>query len=125
MHQCYAKSILLTLMRFSIFTKNSVFISLLDPFRNHELLKQLSKYDISALSLDMIPRITRAQKMDVLSSQASLAGYVAIVKASAMLPKVLPMMMTPCGNNFSIKKFYHRCRCSGTSSYYNSKTIRS
>ena len=77
--------------------KNSIWISLLDPFRNNDLFKQFNTNHISSLALDMIPRITRAQKMDVLSSQASLAGYVAVLKASAMLPKVLPMMMTPAG----------------------------
>jgi NAD(P) transhydrogenase subunit alpha len=57
----------------------------------------LVEKNISAISMEMIPRITRAQKMDVLSSQANLAGYVAVILAAERLDKILPMMMTPAG----------------------------
>ena len=61
------------------------------------ILKPDSAEDIQAVSLEMIPRTTLAQKMDVQSSQTSLAGYVAVLNAAARLPKILPMMVTPAG----------------------------
>jgi len=75
----------------------SIYISLLDPFSERELIDRFVKNNISAISMEMIPRITRAQKMDVLSSQANLAGYVAVILAAERLDKILPMMMTPAG----------------------------
>jgi NAD(P) transhydrogenase subunit alpha len=72
-------------------------IRLLDPFNERELIDMFVKKNISAISMEMIPRITRAQKMDVLSSQANLAGYVAVILAAERLDKILPMMMTPAG----------------------------
>jgi NAD(P) transhydrogenase subunit alpha len=73
------------------------YISLLDPFNERELIDMFVTKNISAISMEMIPRITRAQKMDVLSSQANLAGYVAVILAAERLDKILPMMMTPAG----------------------------
>lgn len=79
-------------------TKTSVCcISFLDPFNAHEHIKWLQETGRSALSVEMIPRSSRCQKMDALSSQASLAGYVMVAKAMSTLPKVFPMMMTPAG----------------------------
>ena len=72
-------------------------ISLLDPFNEKELIKSLAQQKVTTVSLEMIPRTTLAQKMDVLSSQANLAGYVAVVIAAERLDKILPMMMTPAG----------------------------
>lgn len=72
-------------------------LSYLDPFNEKELLNKMAKAGIRAVSLEMIPRTTLAQKMDVQSSQTSLAGYVAVVNAAAKLPKILPMMVTPSG----------------------------
>lgn len=74
-----------------------IYISLLDPFNEREIIDQFMVRGISAISMEMIPRITRAQKMDVLSSQANLAGYAAVIIASERLDKILPMMMTPAG----------------------------
>ncbi len=74
-----------------------IYISLLDPFNERELIDRFVTKNISAISMEMIPRITRAQKMDVLSSQANLAGYVAVILAAERLDKILPMMMTPAG----------------------------
>jgi len=74
-----------------------IYISLLDPFNERELIDQFIARGVSAISMEMIPRITRAQKMDVLSSQANLAGYAAVILASERLDKILPMMMTPAG----------------------------
>lgn len=75
----------------------AVHISLLDPFNESALIDSLAARGVSAVSLELIPRTTRAQKMDVLSSQANLAGYVAVILAAERLPKILPMMMTPAG----------------------------
>ncbi|MBR1862854.1 MAG: NAD(P) transhydrogenase subunit alpha [Ruminococcus sp.] len=72
-------------------------LSYLDPFNEKELLGEMAKSGVQAVSLEMIPRTTLAQKMDVQSSQTSLAGYCAVVNAAAKLPKILPMMMTPSG----------------------------
>ena len=77
--------------------EGSVYVSLLDPFNEPELVETLMNKRITAISMEMIPRITRAQKMDVLSSQANLAGYVAVIIAAERLDKIFPMMMTPAG----------------------------
>lgn len=77
--------------------KDALHISYLDPFNEKELLKKFADNGIQAVSLEMIPRTTLAQKMDVQSSQASLAGYVAVLNAAARIPKIFPMMMTPAG----------------------------
>ncbi len=78
-------------------TPGCIYISLLDPFNERELIDQFIARGVSAISMEMIPRITRAQKMDVLSSQANLAGYAAVIIATERLDKILPMMMTPAG----------------------------
>jgi NAD(P) transhydrogenase subunit alpha len=74
-----------------------IHISYMDPFNNTELVRQFVAGKVSGISLEMIPRTTIAQKMDVLSSQANLAGYVAVIMAAKRLKKVLPMMMTAAG----------------------------
>ncbi|MCQ2408459.1 MAG: NAD(P) transhydrogenase subunit alpha [Oscillospiraceae bacterium] len=76
---------------------DTLHLSYLDPFNEKELLRDFAKSGVQAVSLEMIPRTTLAQKMDVQSSQTSLAGYVAVVNAAARLPKILPMMVTPSG----------------------------
>lgn len=77
--------------------KGSIHISFLDPFNETELVDAFSAAGITSISMEMIPRTTRAQKMDALSSQASLAGYAMVVLAADRLDKILPMMMTPAG----------------------------
>ncbi len=77
--------------------KGALHLSYLDPFNEKKLLGEMAKAGIQAVSLEMIPRTTLAQKMDVQSSQTSLAGYTAVVNAAARLPKILPMMVTPSG----------------------------
>lgn len=77
--------------------KGSIHISFLDPFNERALVRELAACRISAVSMEMIPRTTLAQKMDALSSQANLAGYIAVIIAAERLPKILPMMMTPAG----------------------------
>ncbi len=77
--------------------KGALHISYLDPFNEAALIAAFEKAGVSAISMEMIPRTTKAQKMDVLSSQASLAGYVAVILAQEKLKKIFPMMMTPAG----------------------------
>lgn len=72
-------------------------VGLYQPLSRRSWIEDLANAGVSVLSLDAIPRITRAQAMDVLSSQASLAGYQAVVKAASLLPRVFPMMMTAAG----------------------------
>lgn len=74
-----------------------LYIGHLDPFRNTELVALLAKAGISAISMELIPRTTLAQKMDALSSQANLAGYEAVIVAAERLLKIFPMMSTPAG----------------------------
>ncbi len=75
----------------------SIHLSFLDPFNNRALVDALATHRVSALSLEMIPRTTLAQKMDALSSQANLGGYVAVLLAADALPRIFPMMITPAG----------------------------
>jgi len=77
--------------------RGSIHVSFLDPFNETELVARLAKGGISAVSLEMLPRITRAQKMDALTSQANLAGYVAVIVGAAHSTKIFPMMMTAAG----------------------------
>jgi NAD(P) transhydrogenase subunit alpha len=79
--------------------KGALHISMLDPYNNKSLVEAYASAGVDAVSLEMIPRTTLAQKMDVLSSQASLAGYVAVIKAADRLDRILPMMMTPAGDS--------------------------
>jgi len=81
----------------SLLKKNSIHISFLDPFNEAELVQQFAQNNINAISVEMIPRTTRAQKMDALSSQANLAGYVTVILAAERLDKIFPMLMTPAG----------------------------
>lgn len=83
----------------------SLHASFLDPFNETELIDALCARNVSAISMEMIPRSTRSQKMDALSSQANLAGYVMVLKAASYLPSILPMMMTPAGTLKPAKVF--------------------
>ena len=83
----------------------TVVIGHLDPFFNEALVTKLANANLTALSVEMIPRTSRAQKMDALSSQASLAGYAMVMKAANTLPSILPMMMTPSGTIKPAKVF--------------------
>ena len=85
--------------------EGAVFIGLLDPFQSPELIQALAARGLSAISMEMVPRSTRAQKMDVLSSQASLAGYASVIVAAAQSGKIFPMMMTPAGTIKPVKVF--------------------
>ena len=82
-----------------------IHISYLDPFNEQELVQALKERGVTSLSMEMIPRSTRSQKMDALSSQANLAGYVVVLQAAAHLPRIFPMMMTPAGTLKPAKVF--------------------
>ena len=75
----------------------AIHVSYLDPYNERDLVDTMAKQGVNAISMEMIPRTTRAQKMDALSSQANLAGYVMVLLAAEKLDRILPMMMTPAG----------------------------
>ncbi len=77
--------------------RGAIHISYLDPFNERELVAALQEQGVTSISMEMIPRTTRSQKMDALSSQANLAGYVMVIEAAKHLPRIFPMMMTPAG----------------------------
>ena len=78
-------------------TKGQILVGVLNPYTNEKKLKEISDKDIDCFSLELLPRITRAQSMDILSSQANLAGYKAVVDSFAYFQKAIPMMMTAAG----------------------------
>ncbi len=80
-------------------------LALLSPARNGPLLAQLAARNVTALALELVPRITRAQSMDVLSSQSTVAGYKAVLIGAAALPKFLPMLTTAAGTVSPAKVF--------------------
>ncbi len=77
--------------------KGALVISIMDPYGNEAALKTLADTGVTAFAMELMPRITRAQSMDVLSSQANLAGYRAVIDASAEYGRAFPMMMTAAG----------------------------
>jgi H+-translocating NAD(P) transhydrogenase subunit alpha len=85
--------------------QGSIHISFLDPFNEPDLIQKLAAQKVSAISMEMIPRITRAQKMDALTSQANLAGYVAVLLAADNLNRIFPMMTTAAGTIMATKVF--------------------
>ncbi|MDH3809101.1 MAG: NAD(P) transhydrogenase subunit alpha [Desulfuromonadales bacterium] len=101
----------------------SIHISHLDPFNEQELIKTLKDRQVSAISMEMIPRTTRAQKMDALSSQASLSGYVMLLQAANRLNRILPMMMTPSGTIKPAKVFVIGAGVAGLQSIATAKRL--
>ena len=77
--------------------EGSCLVSQLNPFINHDLVKKLASRNISTFCLELIPRTTYAQSMDVLSSQATVSGYRAVLNAATHMGKFFPMLMTPAG----------------------------
>lgn len=86
-----------TLDQISLMKEGAIHISFLDPFNESELVEAFVKARVTSISMELVPRITRAQKMDALSSQANLGGYAAVIEASKCLAKAFPMMMTAAG----------------------------
>jgi H+-translocating NAD(P) transhydrogenase subunit alpha len=85
--------------------KGAMVIAIMDPFGNDEALRAMADAGIVAFAMELLPRITRAQGMDVLSSQANLAGYRAVVDAASEFGRTLPMMMTAAGTVPATKVF--------------------
>ena len=83
--------------KISIIKEKQTVIGIFDPYKNKDKIKNLSKKNINIFSLELLPRITRAQSMDVLSSQANLAGYKAVIESFSNFERVIPMMMTAAG----------------------------
>ena len=81
----------------SLIKENQIIVGVLNPYINKEKLENLAKKKINLFSLELLPRITRAQSMDILSSQANLAGYKAVIESFANFEKAVPMMMTAAG----------------------------
>jgi len=84
---------------------NAIHASLLDPFNERDLVQKFAERGVSAISMEFIPRTTRAQKMDVLSSQANLGGYEAVILAARYANKIFPMMTTAAGTILPSKVF--------------------
>ena len=85
--------------------KGAAVIAMMDPYGRNDEIRQMADAGISALAMEFMPRITRAQAMDVLSSQANLAGYQAVIDAAAEYDRALPMMMTAAGTVAAAKIF--------------------
>jgi NAD(P) transhydrogenase subunit alpha len=87
------------------YKKGALVFALMDPYGNDAALKAMADAGVTAFAMELMPRITRAQSMDVLSSQANLAGYRAVIDASAEYGRALPMMMTAAGTVPAAKIF--------------------
>ena len=83
--------------KISYIKENQTLIGIFNPYDNKEKIDLLTKKKVNVLSLELLPRITRAQSMDILSSQANLAGYKAVIESFANFEKAIPMMMTAAG----------------------------
>jgi NAD(P) transhydrogenase subunit alpha len=85
--------------------KGALVLGIMDPYGNEAALKQIADAGLVAFAMELMPRITRAQSMDVLSSQANLAGYRAVIDAAEQYGRALPMMMTAAGTVPAAKVF--------------------
>jgi len=94
-----------TLAEIAKLKPGAIHASLLDPFNEQELVQKFAQQGVSAISMEFIPRTTRAQKMDVLSSQANLGGYEAVILAARYSNKIFPMMTTAAGTILPAKVF--------------------
>jgi H+-translocating NAD(P) transhydrogenase subunit alpha len=87
------------------YKRGALVIAIMDPYGNETALAELAKAGVTAFAMELMPRITRAQAMDVLSSQANLAGYRAVIDGAADYGRALPMMMTAAGTVPATKVF--------------------
>ena len=83
--------------KISLIKENQTLIGILNPYINKKKIEDLAKIKVNTFSLELLPRITRAQSMDILSSQSNLAGYKAVIESFANFEKAVPMMMTAAG----------------------------
>jgi NAD(P) transhydrogenase subunit alpha len=89
----------------SLLKPGCIQVSFLDPFNERQIVEHLASAGASAISMEMIPRTTIAQKMDALSSQANLSGYVAVILAARYCQRIFPMMITPAGTIKPLRVF--------------------
>jgi NAD(P) transhydrogenase subunit alpha len=89
----------------SDYKKGALVVAIMDPYGNDAALKQIAATGVVAFAMELMPRITRAQSMDVLSSQSNLAGYRAVIDAAEQYSRALPMMMTAAGTVPAAKVF--------------------
>jgi NAD(P) transhydrogenase subunit alpha len=89
----------------ALIPEGAILISLMRPGQNNGLAASLSSRKVSGLALELVPRITRAQSMDVLSSQATIVGYKAVLMGAEHMPKFMPMLTTAAGNITPAKAF--------------------
>ena len=92
-------------MELSAYKKGALVIAIMDPYGHEAALQALARAGVIAFAMELMPRITRAQSMDVLSSQANLAGYRAVIDGAAEFGRALPMMMTAAGTVPATKVF--------------------
>ena len=90
---------------FDSLRSGQILIGLCDPFADPSLMSELARRNVTCFALELLPRTTRAQSMDVLSSMASIAGYKAVLLAAESLPRMFPMMMTAAGTITPAKVF--------------------
>ncbi|MFW5883492.1 MAG: Re/Si-specific NAD(P)(+) transhydrogenase subunit alpha [Verrucomicrobiota bacterium] len=103
--------------------QGALHLSFLDPFNEKPLLDRFAAQGVSAVSMEMIPRTTLAQKMDALSSQANLVGYAAVITAADRLAKILPMLMTPAGTLSPARVFIIGCGVAGLQAIATAKRL--
>ena len=89
----------------SLLKKDSILIGHMSALSDLDLMESIAKTGVTAFGLELLPRITRAQSMDVLSSQSNLAGYKAVLEASVEMGRAFPMMMTAAGTVAPAKVF--------------------
>jgi NAD(P) transhydrogenase subunit alpha len=87
------------------YKQGAILVALMDPYGNETAINALANSGVTGFAMELMPRITRAQSMDVLSSQANLAGYRAVIDGAAEYGRALPMMMTPAGTVPAAKAF--------------------
>ena len=103
--------------------RNSILIGLFDPFVNKEKLKLLLEKQLTIFSLELIPRISRAQSMDVLSSLATIAGYKAVIISAYYFNRIFPLLMTSAGNLLPAKVFIIGAGVAGLSAIATAKRL--
>ena len=103
--------------------EGSTYMGFLDPLRQIDMLKTFADSKVDLISMDMVPRTTRAQKMDALSSQANLAGYEAVLLAAGLSKKAVPMMMTAAGTIQPSRYFVIGCGVAGLQAIATAKRL--
>src|SRR3954471_19347637 len=107
----------------SALLSGTALVALLQPAANVELFSSLASRNVTAFALELVPRITRAQTMDVLSSQATVAGYKAVILGASELGKFLPMLTTAAGNIQPAKVFVIGAGVSGLQAIATAKRL--